>query len=84
VAKLRMRSFASSALLLGASFFGSGVAPLAIGYFNDAFASTLGDSAIRYSLASAAATSMLGAICLWYASRSLVDDTRSAASAEIK
>ena len=78
VAKVRMRSFASSTMLLGASFFGNGLAPLVIGYMNDTLTPTYGDQAIRYSLASASLTSVLGGLCLWFAARSFAADVERA------
>lgn len=72
--KVRMRALAGAILVLGASLFGSGVGPLTVGALNDWLAPVYGPQAVRYSLMSACVTSVLGALCLWWASASLADD----------
>ncbi|KWV50174.1 MFS transporter [Bradyrhizobium macuxiense] len=69
VARPSMRALASAIVLLTATCFGQGVAPLAVGMINDALKDTYGADAVRYSLLSAAVTTMLGALLFVWAAR---------------
>jgi predicted MFS family arabinose efflux permease len=69
VAKPSMRALASAIVLLTATCFGQGVAPLAVGMINDTLKGTYGADAVRYSLLSAAVTTVLGALLFVWAAR---------------
>jgi hypothetical protein len=69
VARPSMRALASALVLLTATCFGQGIGPLAVGTINDALKGALGAEAVRYSLLSAAATTMLGALLFVWAAR---------------
>jgi hypothetical protein len=69
VARPSMRALASALVLLTATCFGQGIGPLAVGMINDALKGALGAEAVRYSLLSAAATTMLGALLFVWAAR---------------
>ena len=69
VAKPSMRALASAIVLLTATCFGQGVGPLAVGMINDALKGAHGADAVRYSLLSAAVTTMLGALLFVWAAR---------------
>src|ERR1700741_2120910 len=69
VARPSMRALASALVLLTATCFGQGVGPLAVGMVNDALNGAFGTDAVRYSLLSAAATTMLGALLFALAAR---------------
>jgi hypothetical protein len=78
VAKPSMRALASALVLLTATCFGQGVGPLAVGMINDALKGAFGADAVRYSLLSAAATTMLGALLFVWAARFIrADITRA-------
>jgi MFS family permease len=78
VARPSMRALASAFMLLTATCFGQGVGPLAVGMLNDALKNDYGADAVRYSLLSAAATTMLGALLFVFAARSIRDDIKRA------
>jgi MFS family permease len=69
VARPSMRALASALVLLTATCFGQGVGPLAVGMINDVLKGTFGADAVRYSLLSASATTMLGALLFVWAAR---------------
>jgi MFS family permease len=69
VARPSMRALASAFILLTATCFGQGVGPLAVGMLNDALKNDYGADAVRYSLLSAAVTTMLGALLFVWAAR---------------
>jgi len=69
VARQSMRALASAFILLTATCFGQGIGPLAVGMLNDALKSDYGADAVRYSLLSAAVTTMLGALLFVWAAR---------------
>jgi MFS family permease len=76
VAKPSMRALASAIILLTATCFGQGVGPLAVGMLNDALKNDYGAGAVRYSLLSAAVTTVLGALLFIWAARSIRDDIK--------
>jgi MFS family permease len=78
VARPSMRALASAFMLLTATCFGQGVGPLAVGMINDALKNDYGADAVRYSLLSAGATTMLGALLFVFAARSIRDDIKRA------
>jgi MFS family permease len=69
VARPSMRALASAFVLLTATCFGQGVGPLAVGMLNDALKADFGADAVRYSLLSAAVTTMFGALLFVWAAR---------------
>src|SRR5882757_169952 len=78
VAKPSMRALASAFMLLTAAGFGQGIGPLAVGMLNDALKSDYGTDAVRYSLLSAAVTTMLGALLFVWAARFIRADIERA------
>jgi MFS family permease len=78
VARPSMRALASAIILLTATCFGQGVGPLAVGMINDALKNDFGVEAVRYSLLSAALTTMLGALLFVWAAASIRADIRRA------
>jgi MFS family permease len=78
VARPSMRALASAIILLTATCFGQGVGPLAVGMINDALKNDYGAEAVRYSLLSAAVTTVLGALLFVWAAASISGDIRRA------
>src|SRR5262249_21060462 len=78
VARPSMRALASAFILLTATCFGQGVGPLAVGMINDALKSDYGNDAVRYSLLTAAVTTMLGALLFVWAARFIRADIKGA------
>ena len=74
LAPLRMRSQASALILFCINLLGLGVGPVAVGMANDALLPIFGDEAIRFSLLSAAVTSLWGAVHALLAARTLEAD----------
>ena len=74
--RLRMRSLAASILLLSVNVIGLGFGPLCVGALSDALAGDLGAAAIRYALLLGCLAALLGAACLWGASRFVDGDLR--------
>src|SRR3954470_12558048 len=80
VAKPSMRALASALIALTATCFGQGVGPLAVGMVNDALKGAYGADAVRYSLLSAAVTTILGALLFVWAPRTIRNDIGRAAA----
>src|SRR5438876_5388226 len=78
VARPSMRALASAIILLTATCFGQGVGPLVVGMINDALKNDYGANAVRYSLLSAGATTMLGALLFVFAARTIREDIKQA------
>jgi predicted MFS family arabinose efflux permease len=78
VAKANMRAFAAATLLLTATCFGQGIGPLVVGLISDALRPLYGVDAIRFSLLSAAGTTILGAAIFVLAAQAIRADTRRA------
>jgi MFS family permease len=78
VARPSMRALASAFILLTATCFGQGIGPLAVGMLNDALKNDYGADAVRYSLLSASATTMLGALLFVWAARFIRADIQRA------
>jgi MFS family permease len=78
VAKPTMRALASATVLLTATCFGQGVGPLIVGLVNDQLKPMYGADAIRYSLLTASATTICGALFFLLAAMSLRADIRRA------
>ncbi len=74
LAKLRMRALAAAIVLFVLNLVGLGLGPVAIGFANDMLAPTLGDAAVRYSLAVALVTNLWGAAHSLMATRTLEAD----------
>jgi predicted MFS family arabinose efflux permease len=79
VARPNMRALAAATVLLTATCFGQGVGPLVVGLCNDRLKASYGVDAIRYSLLTASATTVLGALVFLLAARSIRSDVRRAA-----
>jgi ABC-type Fe3+-siderophore transport system permease subunit len=69
-----MRAFSTSVLYLVAEIVGLGLGPYFIGVFNDQYAHRLGVGVIRYSMATAAATTFLGGVIFIIAAQYLKRD----------
>lgn len=78
VAKPSMRALASAIALLTATCFGQGIGPLAVGMLNNALTGRFGNGAVRYSLLSAAVTTVLGALLFVWAARFIRRDFKRA------
>jgi predicted MFS family arabinose efflux permease len=78
VAKANMRAFAAATLLLTATCFGQGIGPLLVGLISDALRPLYGVDAIRFSLLSAAGTTILGAAVFVLAAPAIRADTSRA------
>lgn len=74
VVKVGMRAFATSVIYLISELLGLGLGPFLIGAFNDHYARTLGVGVIRYSVATAAVTTLLGGLLFVLAARWLEQD----------
>jgi MFS family permease len=80
VSRPAMRALASAIILLTATCFGQGLGPLVVGMINDAISPQVGVIAVRYSLLSASATTMLGALLFVWAARFIRADIARAAA----
>jgi MFS family permease len=78
VAGPSMGALASAMTLLTGTCFGQGVGPLTVGLINDALSPTYGAAAVRYSLLSAAATTVLGALLFVWAAHFIHADIERA------
>lgn len=74
VVKVGMRAFATSVIYLISELVGLGLGPLFIGAFNDHYAPQLGVGVIRYSMATAAVTTLLGGLLFFLAARYMERD----------
>jgi predicted MFS family arabinose efflux permease len=74
VVKVGMRTFSTSVLYLVTELIGLGGGTLFIGAFNDHFAKQLGVNVIRYSMATAAATTLVGGALFILAAQFLKQD----------
>jgi len=81
VVKVGMRAFATSVIYLISELFGLGLGPFLIGVFNDHFTHTLGVNVIRYSISSAAFTTLIGGLLFCLAARSFERDMARASEA---
>ena len=80
VARPGMRALASAIILLTSTCFGQGVGPLAVGMINDSLKGDFGTDAVRYSLLTAAAATLLGALMFVIAARFVRSDITRAAN----
>ncbi len=80
VVRVGMRAFATSILYLISELIGLGLGPLLIGVFNDHYAHRLGVGVIRYSMATAALTTLFGGLLFCLAAQFLRRDMERAAS----
>ena len=62
VVKVGMRAFSTSIVYLISELIGLGLGPFLIGVFNDHYAYRLGTAAIRYSMSTAAITTLVGGL----------------------
>ena len=69
-----MPALASALIALTATCFGLGLGPLAVGAVNDLLKGSFGADAVRYSLLSAAVTTLLGALLFVWAARTIRED----------
>ncbi len=74
VVKVGMRTFSTSVLYLISELIGLGGGTLFIGAFNDLFSRQLGVNVIRYSMATAAATTLIGGTLFIIAAQFLKQD----------
>jgi predicted MFS family arabinose efflux permease len=74
VVKVGMRAFSTSVLYLVSELIGLGLGNIFIGAFNDHFAGKLGVNVIRYSMATAAATTLIGGLLFIVAAQFLKQD----------
>jgi MFS family permease len=81
VVKVGMRAFATSVIYLISELLGLGLGPFLIGVFNDHYRARLGVDVIRYSMSTAAFTTLIGGLLFWLAAQWLERDmTRAAES----
>ena len=80
VARPGMRALASAIILFTSTCFGQGVGPLAVGMINDSLKGDFGTDAVRYSLLTAAAATLLGALMFVIAARFVRSDITRAAN----
>jgi predicted MFS family arabinose efflux permease len=76
LAKLRMRATAAAIILFIVNIIGAGAGPFLVGALNDLYAAHFGAEAIRYSLLTISASSVIGAVFLYLSSRTLAKDLR--------
>jgi MFS family permease len=74
IVKVGMRAFSTSVLYLVSELIGLGLGPYFIGAFNDHYARQLGVNVIRYSMATAAVTTLLGGLLFIVAAQFLKRD----------
>ncbi len=74
VVKVGMRAFATSVIYLISELFGLGLGPFLIGVFDDHYAHRLGVDVIRYSLSTAAVTTLVGGLLFCVAAQFLQRD----------
>lgn len=74
VVKVGMRAFSTSVIYLVAEIFGLGLGPFLIGFANDWLRPRLGVDVIRYSMATAAFTTLIGGIIFCLAAQFLERD----------
>ena len=74
VVKVGMRAFATSVIYLISELLGLGVGPFLIGVFNDHYTSRLGVGVIRYSMSTAAVSTLIGGLLFIVAAQFLKRD----------
>jgi MFS family permease len=74
VVKVGMRAFGTSVIYLISELVGLGLGPFLMGAFNDHYTRTLGAGVIRYSIATAAFTTLMGGLLFVLAARWLERD----------
>lgn len=80
VVKVGMRAFATSLIYLLAELLGLGFGPYLIGVFNDHFKRQLGVNVIRYTMSSAAITTLIGGVLFVIAAQYLRRDMARASA----
>jgi MFS family permease len=78
VAKVRMRAFATSIVVLCANLLGQAGGPLLAGFLNDTLLPVFGEHAIRYSLLITAVTAVAAGLSFWAAVRYIQEDIQRA------
>jgi MFS family permease len=78
IAKTSMRALAAATMLLTGTCFGLGVGPLVVGYLNDVLKATYGAEAVRYSLMTAAAATVLASLFFVWGAQSIRADIKRA------
>lgn len=81
VVRVGMRAFATSVIYLISELIGLGLGPFLIGVFNDHYAHRLGVGVIRYSMSTAAFTTLIGGLLFCLAAQSLERDMARTAEA---
>jgi MFS family permease len=74
VVKVGMRAFATSVIYLISELLGLGLGPFLIGVFNDHYGRLLGVDVIRYSMSTAAVTTLIGGLLFCFAAQFLQQD----------
>ena len=74
VVKVGMRAFSTSVIYLISELFGLGLGPFLIGVFNDHYRQRLGVDVIRYSMSTAALTTLIGGLLFCVAAPFLLRD----------
>jgi MFS family permease len=74
VVKVGMRAFATSVIYLISELLGLGLGPFLIGVFNDHYGRLLGVDVIRYSMSTAAVTTLIGGLLFLVAAQFLQRD----------
>ncbi len=74
VVKVGMRAFATSVMYLVSELIGLGLGPFLIGVFNDHYRQRLGVDVIRYSMSTAALTTLIGGLLFVVAAQYLQRD----------
>ena len=80
VVKVGMRAFATSVMYLISELIGLGLGPFLIGVFNDHYGHRFGVDVIRYSMSTAAATTLIGGLIFVVAAQFLQRNMARAAS----
>lgn len=80
VVKVGMRAFATSVVYLISELIGLGLGPFLIGVFNDHYGRRFGVGVIRYSMSTAAATTLIGGLIFVAAAQFLQRDMARAAA----
>ena len=77
-----MRAMSSAILFFVLNMIGLGLGPLVVGVLSDSYASVFGADNLRYAMLSALVFGVLGVLCFWMGSRTLIADLNKQSSAE--
>ena len=78
IVKVRMRAFAGSVTMTGATLFGMGFGPLVVAMVSDSLKPRFGALALRYSMLTAVIALILSGVCYIWASAYIKADMRKA------